>query len=177
MSNQNLRTLAQQREDADRLMSGVVGFLLLVSFAMASWYGTWAEAIFIGVPAALIPIFIATSLHGSLISRIAIGASFMIFSALMIHQAHGMIEFHFGIFVLLAFLLQYRDWVPALTSAALIAVHHIAFYIMQDSAMPLYVLPTTNGLDGFFTIILHAILKQRYFGIWRSSVPVHPWNR
>ena len=153
----NFRTLKQQQCDADRLMTGVVWFLMLVSFAMSFWYDTLMASLFIGLPAVAVPTLLSVSLSGSRLSRIAVGASFMIFSALMIHQSHGMIEFHFGIFVLLAFLLQYRDWLPVITSAALIAVHHIAFYVMQEMAMPVYVLPKTSGMDGFWIIILHAV--------------------
>jgi methyl-accepting chemotaxis protein len=34
----------------------------------------------------------------------------MMFCALNIHQAYGMTELHFGIFVLLVFLVFYQDW-------------------------------------------------------------------
>lgn len=153
----NFKTLQQQQRDADKLMLGVVGFLMLVSFAMSFWYGTLGASLFIGVPAVAVPAFLVFTASGTRLSRIAVGAAFMIFSALMIHQSHGMIEFHFGIFVLLAFLLQYRDWLPVITSAAIIAVHHVAFYVMQEMAMPVYVLPKTNGVDGFWIIVLHAV--------------------
>ncbi len=157
METSTIRTLAQQRSDADKLMSGVVIFLFVCSLGLASWYDTWAEALLIGLPAVLVTSFLSRALGGSLISRIANGAAFMIFSGLMINQAHGMIELHFGIFVLLAFLLQYRDWVPVLTSAAVIAVHHVAFYFAQDASMGVFVLPSTNGLNGFVIIVLHAL--------------------
>ncbi len=153
----NFRTLIQQQGDADRLMTGVIWFLMVISFAMSFWYDTLMASLLIGLPAVAVPTFMTLTLAGTRLSRIAVGAAFMIFSALMIHQSHGMIEFHFGIFVLLAFLLQYRDWLPVITSAALIAVHHIAFYVMQEMAMPVYVLPRTNGMDGFWIIILHAV--------------------
>jgi len=49
---------------------------------------------------------------------------FMMFSAVFIDQYHGLIEMHFSVFVLLAFLLFYRDWRPVCVAAAAIAVHH-----------------------------------------------------
>ena len=149
-------------------MLGVIGFLMLVSFSMSFWYDTLGASLFIGIPAVAVPAFLALSSPGSRLGRIAVGASFMIFSALMIHQSHGMIEFHFGIFVLLAFLLQYRDWLPIITSAALIAVHHVTFYVMQDMAMPIYVLPQTNGVDGFWIIVLHAV-----FVVFETAILVY----
>jgi hypothetical protein len=47
-------------------------------------------------------------------TRMVNASVFMAFSALLIHQTHGMIEMHFAIFGLLAFLLFYRDWAPTL---------------------------------------------------------------
>jgi hypothetical protein len=38
-----------------------------------------------------------------------VAVSLMLFCALNIHQSHGMTELHFGIFVLLAFLVCYPD--------------------------------------------------------------------
>ena len=83
------------------------------------------------------------------------GTAFMVFAALMINQMHGMIEMHFGIFVLLAFLLYYRDWFPILVAAAVIAVHHIAFYVLQVMSYAIFVLPQAG--DNFWIIILHAV--------------------
>jgi methyl-accepting chemotaxis protein len=56
----------------------------------------------------------------------------MIFTALHIHQTAGMTEVHFGIFVLLAFLLCYRDWSVIVVAATVIAVHHLSFNYLQD---------------------------------------------
>lgn len=54
------------------------------------------------------------------------------FSALNIHQAYGLTELHFGIFVLLAFLLCYRDWRPVVMAAGVAAVHHLSFSYFQE---------------------------------------------
>jgi methyl-accepting chemotaxis protein len=68
------------------------------------------------------------------------------FAALLIHQMRGMIEMHFGIFVLLAFLLFYRDWLCLVVAAAVIAVHYLGFYLLQCQGVPVYVFPHT-GVD------------------------------
>jgi methyl-accepting chemotaxis protein len=44
---------------------------------------------------------------------------------LHIHQAQGLLEMHFGVFVIIAFTAIYRDWVPFIVVAAAIAVHHV----------------------------------------------------
>lgn len=78
----------------------------------------------------------------------------MIFSALHIHQSVGLIEVHFGIFVLLAFLLYYRDWRTVAMAAGVIALHHVTFYFLQLERYGVYILPETGN---FGIIILHAI--------------------
>lgn len=57
----------------------------------------------------------------------------MLFSVIMIQSALGRIEMHFHIFVALAFLLIYRDWLPIMLAAAIIAVHHLLFTYLQLS--------------------------------------------
>ena len=86
-------------------------------------------------------------------TRIAYGLGFMVFSALLIHQAHGMIEMHFAIFALLAFLLYYRDIWPIVAAAGLIAVHHLAFNFLQVSGAPVFVF---EGRTGLGIVMVHA---------------------
>jgi len=137
----------------DKLMLGVIWMLFAVSLGMASWYDTWQEAFLIGLPAALVPSVLMTVMPATLMTRMVNATAFMVFSALMIHQGHGMIEMHFGIFVLLAFLLFYRDWVPIVTAAGVIAVHHLAFNYLQQWGMGVYVFDNRTGLD---IVFLHA---------------------
>lgn len=151
----SLVTLDQLYKQADRLMTAVLWFLLLVSLGISTIYDTLIQALVIGLPAALIPSLISRMMPGSRLSKGAIATAFMVFSALLINQMHGMIEMHFGIFVLLAFLLYYRDWLPVLIAAAVIAVHHIAFYVLQVSSYPVFVIPEAG--DNFWIIILHAL--------------------
>lgn len=117
---------------ADRLMVGVLAGLLILTFALTPRYDTWQWAFLVGVPAALIPGAFAFIYPGSLLTRMSVAASLMVFSALNIHQAYGLTELHFGIFVLLAFLLCYRDWRPIALAAGVAAVHHLSFYYFQQ---------------------------------------------
>src|ERR1700742_249242 len=97
--------LKRLRAAGDRLLLGVVGFLLLASLGLAGWYGTWSEALVIGLPAAIVPGWLVATNPGAAVTRCAIAASLVVFTGLEVHQAHGMIEVHFGFFVLLALLL------------------------------------------------------------------------
>ena len=155
MSDTKFRGLTEIRQDGDKLMTLVLWFLFLVTLMIAPWYDTWSEAIFIGLPAAIVPSFIARVYQGKAVSRHAMAISFMVMSALMIHQSHGMIEIHFGIFVFMSFLLYYRDWKPVVTAAVVTAVHHVVFFFLQDMQAPIYLLPETNGL--LWVIVIHAV--------------------
>jgi methyl-accepting chemotaxis protein len=65
-----------------------------------------------------------------------------------------MIESHFGIFTLLAFLLYYRDWRAIVAAAGLIAVHHVLFGYLQ--ATQTAGITVIEGEVHIGTIILHA---------------------
>jgi methyl-accepting chemotaxis protein len=78
----------------------------------------------------------------------------MVFSALFIQQSHGMVEMHFSIFALLAFLIAYADWRPVVAGAVVIALHHVGFFFAQAVGAPVFVLPRA---DAFAVIVLHAL--------------------
>jgi len=145
--------LTQLRITGDRLLLSVIGGSLLLTFALAPWYHTYDAALLIGLPAAMVPAWLVWARPGALVTRCAIAASLMIFSALQIHQSHGMIELHFTIFVMLAFLLFYRDWIPLVFAAAVIAVLHLSFDVMQRAGLPFWVFGSSGGIG---IVLLHA---------------------
>ena len=139
---------------ADKVMLQICMGLTLASFALAPIYSTWLEAAVIG---GAIMLGLATLFYmarGTVISRIGFGAGLMFFTALHIHQSNGMIEAHFGVFVLLAILLFYRDWTPILAAAVTIAVHHLTFFFLQQQGAGVWILPTLE--NGVGIIALHA---------------------
>jgi methyl-accepting chemotaxis protein len=148
------QVLQASRMAADQVMLGTLVFLLLVSLGVAAYTVTWGVTLAVGLPALIVPFALFRMAPGSLVSRIAFACAFMIFSALTIQQTRGLIEAHFGIFALLAFLLFYRDWRPIVVAAAVIAVHHLAFNYMQAAGMGVYVLIDGPNLG---IIILHAV--------------------
>jgi methyl-accepting chemotaxis protein len=134
----------------DRLLLGVIAGSFALTLALAPWYHTIDAALLVGLPAAIVPALLAWTRPGALVTRCAIAASLMIFAALQIQQSHGMMELHISIFVILAFLLYYRDWVPLVFAAGVIAVHHLAFDAMQRAGLPIWVF----GIDGGIGIVL-----------------------
>lgn len=153
MSKEN-NSLERLYKHGDKIMIPVTWFLFVMSLGLANWYGTWSETVWIGLPAAIVPTVLYYLMAGKLITRAAVAASYMVFCALHIHQAHGMIEIHFGIFVLLAFLLIYRDWIPLVVAAAVIAVHHLSFNYLQASGYDVYLFANSSG---YTLVIIHAV--------------------
>ena len=128
---------------------------LLVSgcFALASQQGTFFLVIFLGIPIFLIPLLFYWRYPGSLLTRCAIAVAMMVLSGLQIHQMGGLIEMHFGIFVLLAFLLYYRDWIPIVVAAVVIAVHHLLFSYLQAAGHMVHVF---NHQATIGVVVIHA---------------------
>jgi len=129
--------------------------LLFVALGLASMHSTWGLALFIGLPAALVPLWLYKTLGDHVLARVSYGVSFMLFSALHIHQSMGFTEVHFGIFVLLAVLISFRDWLVIVVAAATIAVHHLLFMYLQQSGAPVYVVPVENARLSI--ILIHAV--------------------
>jgi len=126
-------TRAQQMgTEADKLIVGVLWLLMGFSLALAGWHDTWLPALLVGLPAVALPTMLYLKAPGEIFTRCASSAALMVFAALNIHQADGMNELHFGIFVYLAFLLAYRDWRPIVVAAVVIAVHHLSFQYLQQ---------------------------------------------
>lgn len=152
-SNKTKTELQAFYAHGDKVMLAVIGFLYLFSLALADWYDTWGIALLIGSLAAIVPTLSIFSAPGALFTRLSVSLSFMVFSALEIHQTHGMIEMHFGIFVLLAFLLYYRDWLVILVAAGVIAIHHVLFNYLQAEGYPVYLF---NHGTSWLMVFTHA---------------------
>jgi methyl-accepting chemotaxis protein len=146
--------LASYRAAGDRIMIATLILHLIVCLGVAAKNGSWLAALAVGLPALIVPVAIARAAPGSLVTRSAMAIAFMVFSALLIQQTRGMIEAHFGIFALLAFLLYYRDWRPIVAAAAVIAVHHVGFNVLQAANTGLYVLQ--QGPD-WSLVVVHAL--------------------
>lgn len=137
----------------DRLMLGTCALLLVICIGMGASGGGLAQALLVGAPALAVPLGLYLAAPGSLAVRLAIAASMMIYPALMIQLNHGLVEMHFGIFVLLAFLLAYCDWRPVVFAAGVIAVHHLGFDALQRAGVGVYVFSESQG---FGWVLLHA---------------------
>ncbi|MGB6242121.1 MAG: methyl-accepting chemotaxis protein [Castellaniella sp.] len=138
MHQTSTRTSNTSTRHADRIMLPLIWVLFATALGLANWHDTWGLALGIGLPLAAIPTALILCLPGQRITRITVAVVFMLFCALHIHQAMGTIELHFGIFVLLAVLLCYRDWTVILIAAAVVALHHLSFNTLQEMGYPTY---------------------------------------
>ncbi len=87
------------------------------------------------------------------------------FVALHIHQAYGDVMMHFEVFILLGLMTLYNDWIMVLHTLIAAAVHHIAFYFLQTSGMPIYAYPPGAN---FSMVIEHCL-----YAIFQASVSIY----
>jgi methyl-accepting chemotaxis protein len=70
-------------------------------------------------------------LRGSRACSALFATGLMLFSAIMIQAQMGRIEMHFHVFSALALVIIYRDWLPVVVAAAVIAAHHLLLTGLQ----------------------------------------------
>ena len=149
---------------ADALMMVALAIGALVSLAIANTYGSLGLAF--GGSLLILAISGAawTMARATTFSRLVLAVCLMAMVALHIQLGRGAIEFHFGVFVALAFLLIYRDWRPVLVGAAVIAVHHVAFDRLQAGGVGVYCTVEAN----FLKVLIHAgyVIAQTVFEVF-----------
>ncbi len=148
---------------ADRIMLGLLWLTLLYSLSLAFLHSTFTQALLVGATTCVASTALYRVLAGTRAMRCIIAVALMVMAALHINQTRGVIEFHFGIFVLLAVLTFYRDWLPIVVAAATIAVHHLGFHWLQHQGYPVFVMDAHGGwsmifLHAFYVVVESVIL-------------------
>ena len=148
---------------ADRIMLSLTWLMVLYAFGLAFWYDTFTQATLVGGGTALVLTLLYSVADGTRLMRCCVAVGFMVLAALHINQSRGVIEVHFGIFVLLAALTYYRDWLPILIGAVLIIIHHLVFHALQMQGLPVYVMVHHAGWSmilghAFYVVMESAIL-------------------
>ncbi len=157
--------LGRSRVAADRMLGLVLLAHFPVALILATLHGAWTTAFAFALPVSLGAFWLSRAAAGAQVTRMVIGMGFMAYSGIFIHQAHGMIEAHFHVFASLAFLLVYRDWRVIVAAAVTIAVHHVAFHIMQGMGVGVFMLNHTVG--GHAIVVVHAL-----FVVFESAILV-----
>ena len=147
------RLLDETYRRTDRILAWLLVAHLPLFVGLAFLRGTWMEVVAWGVPTVAAGVLAAWLQPGSLLSRMTIAAALLVSSALIIHQTGGMIEMHFHIFAILAFLLMYRDWRVPVWGAVVVAAHHAAFNLAQTHGGHARVFQDHSGWD---IVAVHA---------------------
>jgi methyl-accepting chemotaxis protein len=137
---------------ADRLMLVVVGCLFAISCLLSIRDYNVRAILWVGLPNVTVASAPICRRPGALVTRLFLAASPMTFAALQIHQEHGLAKLHFGVFVLMSFLLDYSDWRPILCAACVIAVRHFTLNYLQISGLNVY----CCAEPAWSTVFLHA---------------------
>lgn len=137
----------------DKVLLVAIGISALASVVLGVQFVESGLAIGTTVALLLIAAVGYAAVRGTHSSRYLLTFVLVSFIALHIQLARGMIELHFGVFVVLAFLLVYLDWKVIVFGAALFAVHHVAFDRLQAAGLGFY---CTTEPD-FLRIMLHAL--------------------
>ncbi|WP_409440310.1 methyl-accepting chemotaxis protein [Psychromonas sp. GE-S-Ul-11] len=139
----------------NQVFSRILILLFVESIAMAFIYGTYLEAILIGLPAMLVPLWLCKSIPDAALTKHVSALAAMVFACLHIHQMNGLIEVHFEIFILMAILIIFSDWKVFISATLLVAVHHLSFYFMQVNGANIYIFDQDRLF--FSTVIIHAV--------------------
>ena len=153
VGHENVPYLQALAAEADRLFMEVTALLTTISLVLAWRNGLWTPALAISLPSLALVALQTRWLPGTRLSRCTVALVWMVLAATLIHQTHGMLETHFGVIVLIALLLYYRDWLPIVVAAAAIAVHHVLFFVLQSRGLDL---PVFAAGSGFGVVMLHA---------------------
>ncbi len=132
--------------------------VIVVQWLMAIIIGVVTDelmiAFVIGIPIAIVPLVLSFQAPYSALSRHAMGIAIQLMAALHIQQSFGLIEMHFEIFVLLAFISTFRDWRVIASSTLIVAVHHLGFFLLQQQGAAVYVFE--EGHVTWPILLLHA---------------------
>jgi diguanylate cyclase (GGDEF)-like protein len=157
------------RVRADRIMVGMNAFLLLICLLLVPLYDTLYAVLLVGLPTFLLAALLAFLHPGELITRLYMGAAFMVFTGLIIHQNAGDIEAHFSAFGLIGVLLYYRDWRTILMATAVIYLHHLVLGYAQTLGLAVYVFDSNEYWLLFWVHVayfLPFVLMMAYLSIW-----------
>jgi len=150
---------------ADRLFLYFGLILGLASLTLAVWSDQWLPFYAVSVPVLALMTVQVKLAEGSLRSRVTVALALMALVAATIQQAGGAAEAHFGVFVVLALLLYYRDWVPVVVAAAAISVHHLVFHWLQARGLPVRAFAQGSGFDMVLLHILYVVVEAAFISM------------
>jgi len=151
-----MQTSANQQEY--RATHKVFIFVLGAQYLLALIIGFITNSLVMGAGLGLlviaVPIVLGLTQPASALSRHAVAIATQLMTALHIQQTMGMTEMHFQVFVMLAFLVYFRDWRIIVSATVVVAVHHGLGFLSQSSGGMLMVFE--EGRLSFVILLIHA---------------------
>ena len=142
--------LAKIIENYDRSVYRILTIILFMNFLLGMIlgvvYNSIMTALFVGLLLLAGPLTTQVVKPFSKLSQSLYAFSFISFVTLQVHLAQGLIEIHFGYFVMLAILYAFQAKTPILVGAVTAAVYHVGFAIMQASGSNLFIFETDSTL-------------------------------
>lgn len=161
----NIKAAMQEvSRNADFLMLVLICICALLSLPIG-WHYSSVDMSLVAAPVLIgLAVVIFFTARGSALAKYALPLVLCAVIATHIQASLGTLEFHFGVFVILALVMVYREWRVVLACAAFFAVHHILFDRLQAWGYGIY---CTTEAD-FSKIILHAVfvLIQTAVEVW-----------
>ncbi len=151
--------LLEDYKKADKFMLVVI-FIhwLLVTTVSAYTYNTYLLGFVSGGLLFSISFITYVLYKGTPIMQIIVAIVLLTFTIISIQQHLGRIEMHFHVFIALAFLTIYKNFIPVSIAALYIAVHHLLFTYLQLHGITLFDTPIMiyNYGCGWDIAFLHA---------------------
>ncbi|HCB16491.1 MAG TPA: chemotaxis protein, partial [Alteromonas sp.] len=149
--------------EGHKIFRGVLVAQLVAAIIIGLVTGELFIAFWLGIPIIALPLFLSFNKPEAEISAHAMGIGTQLMTALHIHQSFGLTEVHFEIFALLAVLAVFRNWKVIASAVAVVAVHHIGFFLLQVNEVAVYVFE--EGHVTFIILVLHALFALVEGGI------------
>lgn len=146
MSNNAQNNSDSLNKLADTVTTGGVALGALVALALGASRGTFGLACAVALPLLAIAGGVLATMRGSIASRYALSFCAAAMVALHIQLGQGALQYHFGVFVALTFVVGYRDWRVVVYMASLFAVHHLLFDRLQQAGFGVFCM-TAPGFD------------------------------
>ncbi|NEX22251.1 hypothetical protein G3480_18395 [Thiorhodococcus mannitoliphagus] len=126
----------------DRILLVILlAHLPVTMFLVPLGYGTQSFAIYASVLVGIFAVGAYFLLRGTAFFGLVSGILLMMLSAIMIQSQLGRIEMHFHIFVALALLMIYKNWINILVAAGVISAYYLVLTALQLNAVSIGGMP------------------------------------
>jgi methyl-accepting chemotaxis protein len=155
---------AARDTSGDTLLAIVMGVCLLWAIGIGYQFHRTATALWVGLPLCAIAWLLWAVARGTFFCRAGMAVLSMTMVALQIEVGMGQNLYHFGVFVVLAILLIYRDWRVPVIAAVLIALQHVAFNVMQEAGWSVICFAKPSWSE----VVAHAayVVAQTAIEVW-----------